>query len=143
MKFDQSHILLFGRVMLIAVFLANTGFTAVLYSCKMDPATCCQTSRQSKHGECGASAIVHQRVSVESNFSCHRSTVIGGITTAAALIEKEYQPLFNKAVQSVSPQFMGNSPLSVAAPTSYSLSPPLARAIPSVEKYVLNATLLI
>jgi hypothetical protein len=135
-----------GRILVVMLFIANSGFTAILHQCTMDTAECCDASRTSDHHACQDEDSVPAPItgpSVTSAFECHINSVAGGLSVAPAVTEKN-------AINQV-------SKLDVVALVGYldvatlaqSISSTLLHAFstnaspPSVEKNILTATLLI
>jgi hypothetical protein len=155
MRFLNEHILGLGRHFLVLFFLANSGFTVVLYHCTMTQCTmtdemsgmaCCSGKNGCTAGSCedmaGSQAIVAHTSAVDQ--PCRTATVIGGYQTEPTVVEKEFNgqqilkadllpaSLYETAIGSRLdlPVF---HPASSASNVSTS----------SVETYVLNASFLI
>src|SRR3990172_1456273 len=92
MKFIPRHMILSGRILAILFILANSGFTAVLRQCTMKsdaPMECCGDSNQSNKSACDGTQNQAGLRLVESQFSCHTTTLAGGIASTSALLQKE------------------------------------------------------
>lgn len=141
----HRQILLIGRLFVLLFFLANSGFTVVLYHCTMEKMDCCTTSDEQMSDACSTmdppQAPIGPAVTAGSN--CHTMIVAGGLKTDPTVVEKEsvarvikadlvagFAP--NLAVSSVSFQ---TQPFSSTA--SQNASPP------AVEMYILNSIFLI
>ncbi len=141
MKFINLHIVQLSRATLVAIFVASSGFTAILHNCTMKAATCCSdSSEEVSHKDCDEGLPTNLESSIQFNAVCHTNTLVGGMTTNPAVVEKEnkYQQTklsivadiilvdcFQTSALNLSPLF---------GHTTATVSPP------SVEKYVLNAS---
>lgn len=146
MKFFPRHMILSGRILAILFILANSGFTAVLRQCTMKsiaPMECCGGSDQSNESTCDGTQNQAGLRLVESQFSCHTTTLVGGIATTFALLQKELTKQ-NIKTNEMCGRYQQNT---ICTNTLYhSTNPAQVTATlspPSVEKYVLNETFLI
>lgn len=146
MKFFPQHMILSGRILAILFILANSGFTAVLRQCTMKsvaPMECCNGSKESDEAASDGTQNQASLRLIESQFSCHTTTIVGGIASTSALLQKESARQSAKANEfcaqhqqnttSTSDIDHSTNPAHFAA----TLSPP------SVEKCVLNSSFLI
>ena len=133
--------------LILTIFvLTNSGFTAIIRQCTMTSPkdmTCCDSS-----GDQNQTTANEGRTQSESTLSltqtdCHISILVGGLTFAPALLEKNNPVLTSKAIACiVSHEEQG--PLCTFDVTS-ALVPNSAATIapPPVEKCVLNSSFLI
>jgi len=124
------------------VFLASSGATTVIRQCSMETASCCNTASCDSEDACNQPAAVPSDYSIKAEFTCHTTTLIGGVVIQQAVVEQAHKPLLNKAILGcvISPDYMLS-----AQPHRSSSAHLLADAAspPSVEKYVLNSSFLI
>lgn len=138
--------ILSGRILAILFILANSGFTAVLRQCTMKseaPMECCSGSKESDEATCdGTQNQAGLRV-IESQFSCHTTTLVGGIASTSALLQKEsarQSTMGNELCAQHQQHTTSTSAVDHSTNPAYfaaTLSPP------SVEKCVLNSSFLI
>jgi hypothetical protein len=143
MRYISTHILFVSRTLALVTFLASSGFTAILHNCTLVPASCCAAPREINHKDCSESLPVNLERSIQSNAVCHTNTVVGGITTNPAVLEKVVKSEVKKPV---SPLFVLSPFVAVSGQSFTSSTPfssPASVFLPSVEKYVLNASFLI
>ena len=138
--------ILSGRILAILFILANSGFTAVLRQCTMKsdaPMECCGDSNQSNKSACDGTQNQAGLRLVESQFSCHTTTLAGGIASTSALLQKEsarQNAKGNELCAQHQPHTTSTSAFDHSTNPAHfaaTLSPP------SVEKCVLNKIFLI
>jgi hypothetical protein len=146
MKRFSQHIIVLGRLLAVMFVLANSGFTTVLRQCTMKsdaPMECCSIPEKSDAASRDAIQKNATSPSTVSQFGCHTTTLVGGIASTSALLQKESAKQNAKANEfcaqhqqnttSTSDVDHSTNPAHFAA----TLSPP------SVEKCVLNSSFLI
>lgn len=143
MRFISNHILFFGRVVAIVIFLSSSGFTTILHACTMEVADCCAAPEHTRHNQCDEAMPVADGVHFDSNSVCHINSLIGGLAINPAVVEKQGKtekkdlsvfvplPLYS----SLSDQDNDVS----SFPATFNVTV----VFPSAEKYVLNASFLI
>lgn len=135
-----------GRVLAILFILANSGFTAVLRQCTMKsdaPMECCSGSKESDEATCDGSQNQAGLRLIESQFSCHSTTLAGGIASTSAFLQKESakQTAMGNELCSQHQQYTTST-----SAVGHSTNPAYFAATlspPSVEKCVLNSSFLI
>jgi hypothetical protein len=155
MRFLDRHTLTFGRLFLLLFFVANSGFTIVLYNCSMahHPTTnemsgmsCCQGMDHCTCALCkdaaGSQAPVSHGVTLDQQ--CMTVTIAGGTLTEPTIVEKGFtgQQIIKAALlpATVCATTVDSRP-DHAALRLASASTNVATS--SVETYVLNAAFLI
>ncbi len=131
-----------GRLLLALVLLAvSSGFTVAHHSCLMKQSQCCDAVASG--GPMGNSRPIDGTSISRPSLSCCATTVSGGLSAILALIEKQSSAVDHRLT--VAQLHFDFSPLFSSPTTEYThftqglqTSPP-----PSVEKYVLFASLLI
>ena len=141
-----KHIVLATRLLVILFIVANSGFTAVIRQCTMEPAhpmDCCAAS-----GERNSAPISGPRSQGEATVigvlpDCSVSTVVGGLAIAPALLEKENTIHSSKIITSIplseQPAFFNT----ITKQPFHSSGPSLTFSPLSAEKCVLNSIFLI
>jgi len=155
MRLLNKHILGFGRLFLVLFFLANSGFTVVLYHCTMTQCAmtdalsgmaCCVGMDCCNAGSCddvaGLQATVAHAVTV--NQPCQTTTVVGGYQTEPTVVEKQFngRQIINVDLLATSVFETAIGPR-VDLPAFHLASAASNVSPPSVETYVLNASFLI
>ena len=146
MKIFTPHMILSGRILAILFILANSGFTAVLRQCTMKsdaPMECCSIPEKSDAASRDAVQKNGNSPSIVSQFSCHTTSLVGGIASTSALLQKESAKQ-NVKGNELCAQLQQNTTSTSTfdhsmnhAHFAATLSPP------SVEKCVLNSSFLI
>ena len=143
MKSIARYTIAFTRVFTLVLVLASSGFTTILHFCAMEAFECCDTSGSSIYKTCHnrqVSAPV-AGMSIQNVNDC-RNAVVGGLAVVEAMVEKNSR-VQNLEIHSVltftvvSPAPSNTSSCCFRYSYNESVSPP------SVEKYVLNESLLI
>jgi hypothetical protein len=130
-----------GRILAILFILANSGFTAVLRQCTMKsdaPMECCSVPEKSDAVQKNAYSP-----SIISQFSCHTTTVVGGIANTIALLQKDSAEQ-NARENELCAQLQLHT--SITSTVDHSTNPAHFAATlspPSVEKCVLYSSFLI
>jgi len=155
MRLINKHISTFGRFFLVLFFIANSGFTVVLYHCSMthramadesSGMTCCAGMACCTCASCedlaGPQTPATHVVTV--NQQCMTATIAGGNLVEPTIVAREFngQQILKADLLPGAVYETGiGSGLSLAirhlATTASNVS------TPSVEKYVLNASFLI
>jgi len=155
MRFLDRHTLTFGRLFLLLFFVANSGFTVVLYNCsmthrattnEMSGMSCCQGMDCCTCALCkdaaGSQAPASQRVTLDQQ--CMTVTIAGGTLTEPTIVEKGFTGqqiikavLLPGAVCATAVDSRPDLPALRLASASTNV------ATSSVETYVLNAAFLI
>jgi hypothetical protein len=146
MILSAKHIVLTTRLFVVLFIVANSGFTAVIHQCTMEPShpmDCCAAS-----GERNGTPITGPRSQGEASVvgvlpDCSLSTVVGGLANAPALLEKENTIHSSKIITSIplseQPAFFNT----ITKQPFHSSGPSLTFSPLSAEKCVLNSTFLI
>jgi hypothetical protein len=150
MRFPNRHILTIGRLFVLLFFLANSGFTVVIYHCTMT-GEMCQMSRCNGTNDCPAGACEDMdgpqtpaTHAVTVDQPCQTATVIGGYQVDPTVIAKEFN-----GKQIIKIDLLPASALETTIgdrldlPTFHLASAASNVSTPSVETYVLNSTFLI
>ena len=143
MKFFTKNIVVIGRVTAFLFLVASSGFTTLLHICTMEAAECCDPSGASDHHGCPSEPIDQpiSGSSIQNVDDCHINSVVGGLASLQALLEKDIKTQNSDILSVLISTFVPVAPISntssLTYPYSQSVSPP------SVEKYVLNETFLI
>lgn len=150
MRFLNRHILTIGRLFVLLFFLANSGFTVVLYNCTMTDEMCgmsCCTGLDDCSAETcqdmeGPQTPAAHTITVDQ--PCQTATVVGGYRTEPTVLEKEFN-----GRQIIKVDLLPTSVYETAIgdrfdlPAFHLVSAASNVSPPSVETYVLNATFLI
>ena len=145
MTFLYRHIPAIGRLFVLLFFVANSGFTVVLYHCTMEEKDCCTTSNE--HLSCDFGTMDLPQTpgvpSVTTGDNCHSMTIAGGVKTDPKVVEKESVTRVIKVdlAATFTPVFALSTVPSLQQPFSSTASQNASS--PSVETYVLNSTFLI
>ncbi len=143
MGYFSKYTLFVGRALALATFLASSGFTAIVHNCTMEVPVCCEAPKEINHKDCGESVPANKELAVRSNAACHTNTVVGGVTTNPAVLEKDGKSDVKKlqiAESIVSASIVRLDQLHT--PLNF-FSDDTPVFLPSVEKYILNASFLI
>ncbi len=130
-----------GIIAAVLLLAVSSGFTVVLHSCLMETMQCCET--MSTDGSMDAAMPTQGSRVAQAGSSCCTSTVIGGLNSFTALLEKQTKTDHLKVAivllhTDPSDQFsLLTSPVRHFVHSAHGASPP------SVEKYILHAALLI
>ncbi len=143
MRYISKHILLVSRTLALATFLASSGFTTILHNCTMEVTACCEAPREVNHKDCGGSVPANTELFIQSDAVCHINTVVGGITTNPAVLEKDGKSDIKKFQIAESILTTSIAGFNHLRSQFNSFSFDTAVFLPSVEKYVLNASFLI
>ena len=145
MRSLNRHLLTIGRLFVLLFFLANSGFTVVLYHCTMGEMDCCGTSDDGM--SCGCSMMDPPQISsgpsITAGISCQSLIVAGGLKTDPTVVEKESAARLLKVdlVPAFTPDFTSFTTTCQLQPFSL---PSLRDVSPhTVETYVLNSAFLI
>jgi|GEM_PF-1630514 len=157
MRLVDKHICGFSRLFLVLFFLANSGFTVVLYRCTMTKCAmtgsvlgmeCCSKARMDccTAGSCEEVAVPQVAVAdaVTMDRPCETATVAGGYQTDPTVVEKQVngRQLLTVDLLPTSAFETGIGPR-VDLPAFHFTSTASNVSPPSVETYVLNASFLI
>jgi hypothetical protein len=150
MRLLNKHILTFGRLLLVFFFLANSGFTVVLYHCTMADEmcgmSCCDGKNDSQAGACedmdGPQTPATHPVTVDQ--PCQTVTVLGGYQVDPTVVAKAFDGRQIIKIDLL-PNFVYQTAIGdrVDLPAFHLVSAASNVSTPSVETYVLNATFLI
>jgi len=92
---------------------------------------------------CDQSAVPVSAPLLQADFTCHTNTIVGGVALKLGLAEKDNKSQqFRTWVGLVLPSSFGFSN-TVQAPSRYLFTLAASHSPPSVEKYILNSSLLI
>ena len=146
MKFFSQHTIIAGRVLAVLFVVANSGFTTVLRQCTMKsdaPIECCNVPGRSDPSSSDGIQKNASSPSIVNQFSCHTTTIVGGIASTSALLQKEFSKQIANG-SDLSAQLQPRATFTSAfdlitnsARFAATLSPP------SVEKCILNSSFLI
>jgi hypothetical protein len=146
----NKNILGFSRLFLMLFFLANAGFTVVLYHCTMTEEmcgmSCCVGINDCAAGTC---QDMDRSQTPETKFvkvdrPCQTATVVGGVQNEPKVVEKQFN-----SRQIISIDLLPSSVFEAAIgprvdlPVFHFTSTASNFSPPSVETYVLNASFLI
>ena len=141
----HRHILTIGRLVVLLFFVANSGFTVVLYHCTMEKMGCCTGSDEHMSSACTMMDPPEPSSgpSVAEVNDCHSVIIAGGVKTDPTVVEKESVARVIK----VDPPATATTASALSAVSSryqpLSSSASQNASSPAVETYVLNATFLI
>ena len=155
MRFANKHTLTFGRLFLLLFFIANSGFTVVLYNCSMAPRattnemsgmSCCEGMACCTGAGCEDAARPQAPVGhvVRVDQQCLTATIAGGSLTEPTIVEKGFtgqQILKADPLSAVVYEPVIGSGLDLTGFHLVSASSNVSRS--SVETYVLNVSFLI
>jgi hypothetical protein len=150
MRFLNKYIFGLGRHFLVLFFLANSGFTVVLYHCTMTDEmcgmSCCNGTNDCPPGACedmdGPQTPAMHAITMAQ--PCQTATVIGGYQTEPTVVEKEFN-----GQQILKADLLPTSLYETAVgsrldlPAFHLASSASNVSTSSVETYVLNASFLI
>lgn len=143
MGYISKHILPVSRALALATFLASSGFTTIVHNCTMEVPVCCEAPKETNHKDCGESVPANKELAVRSNALCHTNTVVGGVTTNPAVLEKDAKSDVKKL--QIAQSILTTSGADFNQPrtplSSFFSATPVF--LPSVEKYILNSSFLI
>jgi hypothetical protein len=146
MILSSKHIALAARVFVILFVAANSGFTAVIQQCTMQPVhtmDCCAAPGGHNSSSQNGSPFQGETTVVGVSSECHSSTVVGGLVNLSALVEKE-NTIHPRVIVSSTPLFWEPTLFDSHSTQSVQFSTPALAFSPwSVEKCVLNSTFLI
>ena len=109
----------------------------------MEACECIDTSGASDHNACPNEQVPLPvaGMSIHKVDDCHINTVVGGYTVVQALVEKDSKAQNAEVFSLLTSAFVSPAPSNTSSWFNYSYFESVSP--PSVEKYVLNATLLI
>lgn len=127
----------------LLIFSASSGVTTLVHTCAVAKMDCCAPMSSSKQDSCDASASPISGILLKADITCHTNTLVGGVAIKLALVEKEHQSRQNTTpVACIDPSSLGFSSTN-QNPSQYQFALAVPHSPPSVEKYVLNGSLLI
>lgn len=143
MRMIVRNIKLFTALVAVFFLISSSGFTSILHSCLMGGMACCMSTMQHAYGRTEQS---HQPMALHLNSAmtgCCSTTIVGGLSTSMALLEKpnrieHSKPVVvavNSIVPELTPHFKSSSEYLFLVTGNILPSP--------VERYVLNASFLI
>lgn len=138
-----TYIKLFGLVTVALFILLSSGFTLIVHSCQMSEKTSCIGMNTGCEMSAPSNAAPDGPSINQVSPGCCASKILGGLSTAVALLEKQSLSVHQKLVAVILPDSVSdlykvsNIYVHLSQLASYGISPP------SVEKYVLYSTLLI
>lgn len=143
MRLFTKHLALIARLVLVFTFGASSGLTTVVHICCMSKLDCCEQSPCEGHVTCDLPGVPLSGPTIRSDFACHLNAIVGGITIKSGEVEKDKKSELSRIViGTITPSLsrcFGNT--SGSSESLFSLAAPPVP--PSVEKCVLNASLLI
>lgn len=138
----KRHILVIGRILILLLFVANSGFTMVLHTCAMSTMACCADAMPASKAP---APPMSEAALAGSEMQCCTVIVAGGVNATPVAMEHSSTDNPQKfPVRAEVPAL--TAPADLQAFTSSilaQLSSRSAVAPRSVEKYVLNAVFLI
>ena len=143
MRSIARHTIAFGRAFTLVFLLACSGFATILHICAEEASKHCDTPSASDQDVHRNMQLPHPlaRMFIHNVGDFNKKTMVGGIAVFQALEEKDGKAQHVRILSLLTSTFVlpipSNTPPWFNYPSSESDSPP------SVEKYVLNATLLI
>ncbi len=146
MRFFSQHTIIAGRILAVLFVLANSGFTTVLRQCMMkSDATmeCCSIPEKSDAASHDAVQKNANSSSIVSQVSCQTITIVGGIASTNALLQRVSSSHDSKA--NACCNHLQHSTLFKISTTDFGILSYFSATIspPSVEKCVLNSSFLI
>jgi hypothetical protein len=145
MRFLNRHLPTIGRLFVLLFFVANSGFTVVLYHCTMGEMDCCATSDDEMSRACCAMdpAQASSGPSITAGINCQSVIIAGGLKTDPTVVEKESVARLLKV--DVLGTFAPGLALSTVTSRLQPFSLTAVRGVspPTVKTYVLNSTFLI
>ena len=146
MRFFSQHTIIAGRILAVLFVLANSGFTTVLRQCTMKSDAlmeCCSIPEKSDAACSDAVQKNATSLRIVSQFSCRTITLVGGIASTNALLDRESSNQNNKA--NACSNHLQQLPLFTICTTHPEILSQFSETIslPSVEKCLLNSTFLI
>lgn len=143
MGYFSKYALFVSRALALATFLASSGFTAVLHNCTMEDPVCCEAPKEATHKDCGESLPASKELAVRSDAACHTNTIVGGVTPNLAVLEKDSKSDVKKlhVAESILTTSIVQLDQLHTSLNLFSNGTPVF--LPSVEKYILNASFLI
>jgi hypothetical protein len=134
----QKHILAVGRILVVLLLAANSGFTLALHSCLMSQMACCADSMPSDRDHATDPALAAPAA------QCCAVTVAGGVNTNPIATERfQSTDLQKYGGVALVPAVAALAPVQAPASSRFSSLASGRAAPPSVEKYLLNSTFLI
>ncbi len=146
MKSFSQHTIIAGRILAVLFVIANSGFTTVLRQCTMKsdgPMECCSVPEKSDAASRDAIQKNANSLSIVSQFSCHTTTLVGGIANTLALLQKDSAKQ-NARENELCAQLQLRT--AITSTLDHSTNPAHFAVIlspPSVEKCILNSSFLI
>ncbi len=140
--FRKRHILVIGRILVLLLFVANSGFTMALHTCAMSQMACCADAMPAPK----MPALPATKAALAaSQADCCTVIIAGGVNTASVAMEHSSSLNPQKfTVRADVPAIAAQAdPQASASPMLAWLSSRSAASPRSVEKYVLNAVFLI
>jgi len=145
MRSIARHTVAFGRVFTLVFLLASSGFTTIVHIGAMEASACCDPSGASDHNACPNKQLPLPvaGMSVHNRDGCHRNRdpVVGAFGVVQALVEKDSKAQNVDILTLLTSAFVPPAPGNTSSRFNYSYS--VSVSLPSVEKCILNATLVI
>ncbi len=143
MRYIAGNTLIFTRAFTLIFLLVVSGLIGVFHICAERALECRDPSSATSQNACpNKQPLLHMAgMSVHNMEICKRNTVVGGFHVFRALLEKDCKAQIVE-VRSL-PIFTFDSPEPINSISWFNYSYSESVSLPSVEKYVLNATLLI
>lgn len=143
MRFIARHTIAFGRVLTLVFLFVSSSFITVLHFCAKKASECCDTSGVSDHnaGTNKQLPLLVAGLSVHNVIDCYRNAVVSYFSVFRALVEIDSEKQNVEVRSLLTSTFDSSEPSNTLSWSNYSYSDSVS--LPSVEKYVLNATLLI
>ncbi len=140
MFISRRHIRAIGRTLALFLLVANSGFTLVLHSCMIEMSCCDGSMATSTLGHAGTGAATLARPGAQ----CCAVTVAGGVSSNPIVTDRTTSTVTQKpCVPGESAHQPSGAGLISRASSRFPSHATHRVEPPSVEKYVLNASLLI
>jgi hypothetical protein len=142
MKSIAKHSIAFGRVLTLVFLLVSSRFTTFLHMCVREASECCcVTSGARIHDARLDKTLPIAGMSIYNGGGRQARVVVGRMRVVLALVEKDSKEQNVEVLSLLTSSFVSPAPGKTSAWFNYSYFESVSP--PSVEKYVLNATLLI
>jgi hypothetical protein len=134
---------LIAKLVLVVTIAASSGLTAVLHTCVMERMDCCGHSPSAGHCDCGPPGVPPSGPSISADFTCDANTIVGGLTIKSGEAQKDKRSVPTRVAFATTTTSLYGSLSRTSGSSHTLLSVAAALPPPSVEKYVLNSSLLI
>lgn len=137
-----KHIKLVALLIISLFVLGSSGVAFVLQTYSMPPKMeCCKMMSDGAASECAEHGQLANTVSLQPDMSCNTSTLVGGYRTNPGVVENDQTVHKTPIVVAPVPDLVTSTPAINVFVSLSSFAENFSR--PSVDKNVLNSTLLI